>query len=127
MSESLSAQQLLAAGASGALMVFFAACYAFFFAVHRLRPSRYWPLAIFLSFALLVVCSVVLAIALKLDLFWQGVIGFLLIAYYISPRFIWRLSVATHAAEHESEPTGSQTTTTSANTTTMLQQDSGGS
>ena len=100
MVETLSAQQLLAAGASGALLVMFGACYAFFFAINRLRPSPWWPLATYFSFALMVVCAVVLAIALKLDGFWQTVIGFVMVCYFFSTHFIWRLSVATHAEEH---------------------------
>lgn len=103
MVEALSAQQLLAAGASGALMVMFGACYAFFFAINRLRPSRWWPLATYISFALLVVCSIVLAISLRLDTFWQLAIGFILVCYFFSTHFIWRLSVATHAEEHSAE------------------------
>lgn len=100
MVEALSAQQLLAAGASGALMVLFGAFYAFFFAINRLRPSPYWPIATYSSFALLVVCSIVLTVALKLTGFWQLVIGFVLVCYYFSTHFIWRLSVATHTEEH---------------------------
>ncbi|NND81736.1 MAG: hypothetical protein HKN50_04835 [Gammaproteobacteria bacterium] len=100
MSEALSAQQLLAAGASGALIVLFGALYAFFFAVHRLRPARYWPLATALSFIALATCSVVLAIALRLETAWQLAIAFILICYYFAPHAIWWLSVATHANEH---------------------------
>jgi len=107
MVETLSAQQLLAAGASGALMVMFGAFYAFFFAISRLRPSRWWPLATYTSFALLVVCSIVLAVSLSLDIFWRSVIGFVLICYLFSTHFIWRLSVATHAEEHSAETSNS--------------------
>ena len=100
MVETLSAQQLLAAGASGALLVMFGAFYAFFFAINRLRPARWWPLATYTSFAMLVVCAVVLAISLSLDGFWQLVMGFVLVCYFFSTHFIWRLSVATHVEEH---------------------------
>ena len=100
MADTLSAQQLLAAGASGALMVFFAALYAFFFAVNRLRPSRYWLIASGGSFLSLIICSAVLVQALKLSGFWQAAIAFLLLCYYIAPQLIWRLTVATHADEH---------------------------
>lgn len=107
MSEALNAQQLLAAGASGALIVLFGAFYAFFFSINRLRPSRYWPIATIASFALLVVCSIVLAIALKLGGSWQLAIGFILICYYFSPHLIWHLSVATHEEEHSVNPNNS--------------------
>ena len=115
MGETLSAQQLLAAGASGALMVLFGAFYALFFTINHIRPARYWPLATISSFLLLTVCSVVLVIALKLDLFWQAVVAFVLICYYFSPRFIWRLCVATHA----DDPI--------AKSSDLIQTDSGGS
>lgn len=101
MNEALNAQQLLAAGASGALMVMFAAFYAFFYSINFLKPSPYWPLASIGSFLMLVTCSVVLALALKLTLLWQIAIGFILICYYFSPRLIWRLTVATHVGEHD--------------------------
>lgn len=109
MTETLGAQQLLAAGAGGGLVVLFGAFYAFFFAMNRLRPARYWPLASIISFALLVTCSVVLSTALKLDFMWQLAIGFILVCYFFSPHFIWRLSVATHE-EHIDEPKNSLST-----------------
>lgn len=104
MNEALTAQQLLAAGASGALIVLFGAFYAFFFSINLLRPSRYWPIATFASFSLLVACSIVLAIALKLSVTWRLAIGFILICYYFSPHLIWHLSVATHEDEHTVSP-----------------------
>jgi len=101
MTETLSAQQLLAAGAGGGLVVLFGAFYAFFFAISRIKPARFWSLASAASFVLLVACSIILSIALKLDLFWQSVIGFILICYFFSPHFIWRLTVATHEEHTE--------------------------
>ena len=110
MNEALTAQQILAAGASGALIVLFGAFYAFFFSINRLRPSRYWPIATIASFILLVACSIVLAIALELHGSWQMAIGFILICYYFAPYLIWHLSVATHDENHiESPNTPSQT------------------
>lgn len=106
MADALGAQQLLAAGASGALMVFFAALYAFFFAINRLRPSRYWLLASGGSFLCLVICSMVLVQSLALSAFWQAAVVFLLLCYYIAPQLIWRLTVATHANEHAEEADG---------------------
>ena len=96
MTETLGAQQLLAAGAGGGLVVLFGAFYAFFFAISRVKPARYWSLASAASFVLLVVCSIILSNALKLDFLWQLAIGFILVCYFFSPYFIWQLSVATH-------------------------------
>jgi hypothetical protein len=104
MNDPLSAQQLLSAGVSGALMVFFGALYALFLCLHRLQPTRYWSWPAYASFLILVACSIVLAVALELTLFWQAAMVFILICYYFSPPFIWRLSVATHADTHTPLP-----------------------
>lgn len=51
------------------------------------------------AYAFLVAATWVFARALDLSGIWLVLIAVLLVGYLIAPRFIWRLSVATHESE----------------------------
>lgn len=100
--------ELAIAGLSAGAVVLFAACYAALLALgrlHDLAPLRRAALAAYLA---MVAATAALAWALALEGFWLALIAVLLVGYYIAPRAIWRLSVATHEhAPHEHAPPAS--------------------
>ena len=89
----------LAAGAA----VLFGACYAIFFALSRLRDLA--VLRQLSNFSYLALAASVLALTwyLRLTGGWLALIVILLAGYYLAPRFIWRLSVATHDSTDDHE------------------------
>ncbi len=91
----------LAAGAA----VLFGACYAIFLALSRLRDLAVLRQLSNLSYLALAVSVLALAWYLQLTGGWLALVVILLAGYYLAPRFIWRLSVATHDStdDHEGE------------------------
>ena len=91
----------LAAGAA----VLFGACYAIFLALSRLRDLSVLRQLSNLSYLALAVSVLALAWFLQLTGGWLALVVILLAGYYLAPRFIWRLSVATHDStdDHEGE------------------------
>ena len=91
----------LAAGAA----VLFGACYAIFLALSRLRDLAVLRQLSNLSYLALAVSVLALAWSLQLTGGWLALVVILLAGYYLAPRFIWRLSVATHDStdDHEGE------------------------
>lgn len=91
----------LAAGAA----VLFGACYAIFLALSRLRDLSVLRQLSNLSYLALAVSVLALAWYLQLTGGWLALVVILLAGYYLAPRFIWRLSVATHDStdDHEGE------------------------
>lgn len=91
----------LAAGAA----VLFGACYAIFLALSRLRDLAVLRQLSNLSYLALAVSVLALAWFLQLTGGWLALVVILLAGYYLAPRFIWRLSVATHDStdDHEGE------------------------
>ncbi len=90
------AQQFLLASLSAAGIVVFGAGYAVLLALGRLSG-----LAVLRRVALYVYVGVVascgaLAWFLRLEGAWLALIALLVVGYFIAPRAIWRLSVATH-------------------------------
>ena len=81
---------------AGGLLVIFAGVYAACFAFGRLFRSPRLILAAYVCFALLIGCVYVLAISLQLAGFWSALMVLLLVAYFVAPRMIWRLTAATH-------------------------------
>ena len=81
---------------AGALVVVFGAVYAACFAFGRLFGSPSLMLVAYGCFALLVGAVYVLATSLHLDGIWNVLMVLLLIAYFLAPRMIWRLTEATH-------------------------------
>ncbi len=102
MSEPMQLQGIFLATMSAALVVLSGALYALFFALGQLRNNRALSLCGWLSYAVLVVCSMVLADSLDLAGFWTGVIVIMLLGYLLLPQAIWHLCVGTHAGDgHE--------------------------
>ncbi|MCY3566294.1 MAG: hypothetical protein OXH27_08945 [Gammaproteobacteria bacterium] len=87
----------LAAGAA----VLFGACYAIFLALSRLRDLAVLRRLSNLSYLALAVSVLALAWYLRLAGGWLALVVILLVGYYLAPRFIWRLSVATHDSEED--------------------------
>ena len=92
---------MLAAGAA----VLFGASYAVFLALSRLRDLAALRRFSNLSYLALAVSVLALAWNLQLTGGWLALVVILLAGYYLAPRFIWRLSVATHDStdDHEGE------------------------
>lgn len=92
---------------AGATIVVAGGFYALFFALGRLRNSRAMMAISVLSYAALVLSTIVLARALNLTGFWLFVAAVMLTGYFFAPRAIWRLCVGTHAdSEAESANLG---------------------
>lgn len=91
----------LAAGAA----VLFGACYAILLALSRLRDLSVLRQLSNLCYLALAVSVLALAWYLQLTGGWLALVVILLAGYYLAPRFIWRLSVATHDStdDHEGE------------------------
>lgn len=91
----------LAAGAA----VLFGASYAVLLALSRLRDLAALRRFSNLSYLALAVSVLALAWNLQLTGGWLALVVILLAGYYLAPRFIWRLSVATHDStdDHEGE------------------------
>ena len=91
--------RLAVAGLSAAGVVLFAAAYAALLALSRLRGRAALGHAALGAYAGVVLAAGGLAWALALDGLWLGLIALLLIGYFVAPRAIWRLSVATHQGD----------------------------
>ena len=70
--------------------------YALFHALGRLRSSRPLLLVSVACYLGLAIAVVGLTLVLELTGWWLGLTCALLLGYFVAPRFIWRLSVATH-------------------------------
>lgn len=81
---------------AGALVVLFGGVYAACFAFGRLFRKSSLMLAAYGCFALLIGAVYVLATSLHFSGFWNVLMVLLLIAYFVAPRMIWRLTAATH-------------------------------
>lgn len=98
MIDPVDVKEIATAAFAGGAIVFLGALYAIFFALGQLRGN---PLMIRLgygAYAFLVAATWVFARALDLSGIWLAIIAVMLMGYFIAPRFIWRLSVATHAS-----------------------------
>ena len=103
MIEPVDIQRIALAALSAGGIVLFGACYAVFLALSRLRGFVALRYLSNLSYASLAVSVASLAWFLRLDGGWLALVALLLIGYYVAPRFIWRLSVATHQPEGETD------------------------
>ena len=98
--------RLAAAAFSAAGVVLCGAGYALLLALGRTRNSLVLRRAAWLAYAGVVLAAVALSWALQLSWPWLALIGVLLIAYFVAPRAIWRLSVATHGNAREARDDG---------------------
>lgn len=81
---------------AGALVVVFGAVYAACFAFGRLFASQILMQVAYVCFALLTGTVYVLSTSLHLEGIWNVLMVLLLVAYFVAPRMIWRLTAATH-------------------------------
>ena len=105
--EPVSVSDLLVAIVSGALLVLCGALYALAYAFGRLLGKRVLMLLAYAAFAALAACAYVLVDAMHLTGAWQALAIVLLAGYLFAPRWIWRLTAATHGHEvaHQVDPT----------------------
>lgn len=105
MIDPVDAQRIILATLAAGAAVLFGACYAIFLALSRLRALAVLRQLSNLSYLALAVSVLALAWYLELTGGWLALVVILLAGYYLAPRFIWRLSVATHdsADDHEGE------------------------
>ncbi|MEW5903354.1 MAG: hypothetical protein AB1722_03295 [Pseudomonadota bacterium] len=88
---------------SAAMVIVLGALYALLFAYARIRVVPVlMPLA-YLSYAGLVVCTLILAQAANLlaHPLWATVVGCMLLGYLLAPHGIWQLCVGTHAGAEQ--------------------------
>ena len=104
MIEPVEVQRFVLASLSAGAVVLFGACYAVFLALSRLNGFSLLRHLSSLSYAALAASVVSLAWFLRLDGAWLVLVALLLGGYFVAPRFIWRLSVATHEAVDEETP-----------------------
>ena len=102
MIDPVDVQRFAIAALSAGAVVLFGACYAVFLALSRLRGFILLYHLSNLSYVALAASVAVLGWSLRLGGAWLVLVALLLLGYYVAPRFIWRLSVATHdGVEHE--------------------------
>lgn len=99
MGEPMALKNLFLGTMAGAGVVLTGAFYALFFALGRLRRSRFLAIVSNAAFAGLVLAVWLLISALALEGFWIIVTTVMLIGYFFLPRAIWHLCVGTHAGE----------------------------
>ena len=98
--EPVLAENILIAAMAGAMVIMFGAFYSLVFAWSRTHDRPRLMGWAYVAYAALVGATLVLARALHLEGFWQGVIGVMLVGYLIAPHAIWHLCVGTHGHEH---------------------------
>lgn len=105
MIDPVDVQRIVLATLAAGTAVLFGACYAIFLALSRLRDLSVLRQLSNLSYLALAVSVLALAWYLQLTGGWLALVVILLAGYYLAPRFIWRLSVATHDStdDHEGE------------------------
>ena len=93
-------QELLLLGAlSGGMIVLSGGLYALLFALARLRNSRELGYCAYAAYAILVVFSLSLLHALRLEGAWTVLVIVMLAGYLLAPKAVWHLCVGTHG-EH---------------------------
>ena len=98
--------RLAAAAFCAAAVVLCGAGYALFLALGRARNRIGLRRAAWLAYGGVVLGAVGLSRSLHLDGLWLAVIGVLLVGYFVAPRAIWRLSVATHQKHQQKHQEG---------------------
>lgn len=88
--------RLAAAGLSAGAVVLCGAGYALCLALGRARRSAGLRHASLIAYAGVVLAAATLCWALELRGPWLLLVAVLLVGYFVAPRAVWRLSVATH-------------------------------
>ena len=106
MQEPMQLQDLFISTLAGAAIVVFGAFYALFYALGQLHRSRTFSLTAFLCYGFLTLAVYFLVTSLNLSGFWLVVCGVMVLGYFVAPRMIWHLCVATH--DHTDNPAKTQ-------------------
>lgn len=85
-------QEIILTSISSASVIIFAAFYAAFFALHRIRRKKDLLYISYMSFGLLVFSTFMLSSLLTLKGIWLAIMTIMLTCYWFAPKFIWRLS-----------------------------------
>ena len=81
----------------------FGAAYAVCLALGRLNGLSILRRAAYFAYAALVAATGLFAWAMNLGGMWLALVAALLVGYFVAPRAIWRLSVATHNVSSNGE------------------------
>ncbi len=103
MKDPLIVQNVMVATLYGAGVVLFGASYAIFLALSRLdgmlHKRKLLSLVALFSYVLVALSTIGLVHSLQLRGWWLGLVGLMLIGYFLAPRFIWKLSHEMHSRE----------------------------
>ena len=99
MIEPVAVQQIAIAAILAGAVVLFGAAYAIFYALAMLGHSSGLLKIAYAAYLILFAAVVALAVIMQLTGWWFLLVVTLLAGYFVAPRFIWRVSVAVHAAD----------------------------
>ena len=99
-------QRIAVAALSAGGIVLFGAAYAICLALGRLKGLRVLRPLSYVAYLALAAMTLLFAWAMNLTGAWAILTVVLLVGYFVAPRAIWRLSVATHESSDEEKPTG---------------------
>lgn len=96
MIDPVEVQQIALAAILAGAIIFFGVAYAIFYALSQLNQKSQFMRYAFAFYGGLALSTVGLATVLHLTGWWLTLVVTLLVAYFIAPRFIWRLSEDVH-------------------------------
>ena len=99
-------QRIAIAALSAGGIVLFGAAYAICLALGRLKGRAILRPLSYVAYLALVAVTLLFAWAMNLTGAWAILTVVLLVGYFVAPRAIWRLSVATHESSDQENPTG---------------------
>ena len=99
-------QRIAIAALSAGGIVLFGAAYAISLALGRLKGLAILRPLSYVAYLALVAVTLLFAWAMNLTGAWAILTVVLLVGYFVAPRAIWRLSVATHESSDQENPTG---------------------
>lgn len=99
-------QRIAVAALSAGGIVLFGAAYAICLALGRLKGLAILRPLSYLAYLALAAVTGLFAWAMNLTGAWAILTVVLLVGYFVAPRAIWRLSVATHESSDQEKPKG---------------------
>lgn len=99
-------QRIAVAALSAGGIVLFGAAYAICLALGRLKGLAILRPLSYVAYLALAAVTLLFAWAMNLTGAWAVLTVVLLVGYFVAPRAIWRLSVATHESADQENPTG---------------------
>lgn len=97
--DAVEVRHLATAAISAGGIVMLATLYALFYALGQLRGNSTMIHASYGAFVLFLGAVWTFTRALDLSGIWLLLVGVLVVGYFVAPRWIWKLSVATHGIE----------------------------